>query len=126
MKSKPIIFLVFLMIILLSSCKQKEKASDMNIIFLHHSTGEIIWNGTPPSAVKKAAGKISNKLADIFSSKARLPLLFEEYNEEYDKNYLIKEIIFPKAVPYGWSNYPYDYYNIWIKNVEYFPIFKKN
>jgi hypothetical protein len=23
---------------------------------------------------------------------------------------------FPKASPYGWVNYPYDYYNIWVKN----------
>jgi hypothetical protein len=23
---------------------------------------------------------------------------------------------FPKAKPYGWNNYPFDYYNIWVKN----------
>ena len=23
---------------------------------------------------------------------------------------------FPKKEPYGWSNYPYDYYNIWVKH----------
>ncbi len=23
---------------------------------------------------------------------------------------------FPKASPYGWHNYPFDYYNIWVKN----------
>ena len=23
---------------------------------------------------------------------------------------------FPKPNPYGWNNYPYDYYNIWVKN----------
>ena len=25
-------------------------------------------------------------------------------------------MVFPKASPYGWHNYPYDYYNIWVKN----------
>ncbi len=38
------------------------------------------------------------------------------YNKENNKNYLIKEIAFPKAAPYGWHNYPYDYYNIWVKH----------
>ena len=23
---------------------------------------------------------------------------------------------FPKEAPYGWNNFPYDYYNIWVKN----------
>ncbi len=46
-------------------------------------------------------------------------IAFEEYNKENNKNYLIKEMIFPKASPYGWHNYPYDYYNIWVKNAGY-------
>lgn len=25
-------------------------------------------------------------------------------------------MVFPKKSPYGWKNYPYDYYNIWVKN----------
>jgi hypothetical protein len=88
----------------------------MNIIFLHHSTGGVIWNSTKPSFVTKAVRKINKRFTDVFSKKARLPLLFEKYNEEYGKNYIIKEMAFPKASPYGWHNYPYDYYNIWVKN----------
>jgi hypothetical protein len=88
----------------------------MNIIFLHHSTGGVIWKGTKTSLVTKAAGRISKRLADIIDKKARLPLFFDKYNKEYDKNYHIKEMVFPKTYPYGWNNYPYDYYNIWIKN----------
>ena len=115
MKSRLVIFLV-LMIIPLVSCRQKEKTSDMNIIFLHHSTGEVIWNGNSLSLITKAADRISNRLADIIGPKARLPLLFKEFNKENEKNYLINEMVFPKAAPYGWNNFPYDYYNIWIKN----------
>jgi hypothetical protein len=100
----------------LNSCKQKEKTSDMNIIYLHHSTGGVIWQGAKPSIITRAARKISTGLADAIGGKAKLPSLFEKYNEETNKNYLIKEMIFPKESPYGWHNYPYDYYNIWVKN----------
>ena len=33
-----------------------------------------------------------------------------------DTKYIIREQDFPKGSPYGWNNYPYDYYNIWVKN----------
>jgi hypothetical protein len=39
-----------------------------------------------------------------------------QYNETHGTKYYIKEITFPKAQPYGWNNYPFDYYNIWVKN----------
>jgi len=88
----------------------------MNIIFLHHSTGQVIWNGSSSSLVKKAVARISGRLANHIKVKPQLVQLFEKYNKEHDKNYLINEMVFPKAVPYGWNNYPYDYYNIWVKN----------
>ena len=88
----------------------------MNIIFLHHSTGGIIWQGAKPSVFARAARKVSPGLADIVGQKAKLPSLFDRYNEARGKNYIIKDMIFPKASPYGWHNYPYDYYNIWVKN----------
>jgi hypothetical protein len=96
--------------------KQKEKASDMNIIYLHHSTGGIIWQGDKASIITRAARKISTRLADTIGFKARIPMLMDSYNKENNKNYLIKEMAFPKASPYGWHNYPFDYYNIWVKN----------
>lgn len=61
------------------------------IIFLHHSTGQIIWDG----GVKE---------------------WFDNYNIENATNFQIFELVFPKDSPYGWNNYPYDYYNIWVKN----------
>jgi hypothetical protein len=116
MKPSFTIFIILLVIIPIFSCKHEEKTSDMNIIFLHHSTGGVIWEGGNTTFIAKAASKISLKLAGHLSPKARLPKLFEDYNKKYKKNYLIKEMIFPKAAPYGWNNYPYDYYNIWVKN----------
>ena len=108
--------LILLIVIPLNSCKQKEKTSDMNILYLHHSTGGVIWQGEKPSIITRAARKISPKLAEVVGNKARLPLLVDKYNKENSKSYLIHEMAFPKESPYGWYNYPYDYYNIWVKN----------
>jgi hypothetical protein len=72
------------------------------IIFLHHSTGEIIWKGSSSGNIFKK----SNAVADWFA----------RYNSEKQTNYFITEQAFPKEKPYGWANYPYDYYTIWVKN----------
>ena len=75
-----------------------------NIIFLHHSTGRCIWNGDLSKIAKKLGfdGDVEN--------------WFDKYNNKNGKNYKITESDFPKKSPYGWNNYPYDYYNIWVKN----------
>jgi hypothetical protein len=41
---------------------------------------------------------------------------FASYNKKNKTDYNITELAFPKSGPYGWNNYPYDYYNIWVKN----------
>jgi len=102
MRSRAGIFAITLMIILAISCGQEAKSPYMNVIFLHHSTGGVIWNGDGHS----------------------LKQLFKEFNREYDTNYAIRELNFPNASPYGWKNYPFDYYNIWVKNAGEEP-FKK-
>jgi len=61
------------------------------IIFLHHSTGKNIWDG----------GVID---------------FFVDYNQKNNVSYCIREQDFPKQNPYGWNNYPFDYWNIWINN----------
>ncbi len=66
-------------------------AQIQDIIFLHHSTGGVIWKG----GVRE---------------------WFDNYNKANGKKLKITETEFPKASPYGWNNYPYDYYNIWVKN----------
>ena len=60
---------------------------DINILYLHHSTGRNIWEGG-----------------------------VEEGIRDHDRNLNIIEQSFPKRDPYGWNNYPYDYWNIWVNN----------
>ncbi len=111
---------IFMSVILLTSlglfsCK-KNKAYDARVIFLHHSTGEVIWYGREIPLITKAAKKVSGKLADVIGAKPRMVKLFEEYNRKNNKKFAIEEIEFPKAAPYGWNNFPFDYYNIWVAN----------
>lgn len=90
---------VFILSIILSSCNGGKGIPELRIIYLHHSTGRVIWNGG------------SSK-----EGKTNLQRLFREYNKENGRSYSIEEMTFPKAEPYGWKNYPFDYYNIWVKN----------
>ena len=71
--------------------KNAPSSEDINILFLHHSTGGNIWAG----GVKE---------------------WFEYYNKTEKTNYSIFELNFPKDSPYGWNNYPFDYWNIWINH----------
>jgi len=63
----------------------------VKIIFLHHSTGNNIWKGGVPQWVEK-------------------------YNAEHGTDYRITERNFPSGDPYKWKNYPFDYWNIWVKH----------
>jgi hypothetical protein len=75
-----------------------------NIVFLHHSTGHCIWVGN------------TNKYLYKLTGTGDVQKYFSRYNKEKTTEYNITELSFPKSVPYGWNNYPYDYYNIWVKN----------
>jgi hypothetical protein len=108
-------FMVVIILVPLNSCRQKFKTSEMNIIFLHHSIGDVIWKGTP-SFISRVVRKINIDLSYRFHKIDPLPLFFEKYNRKNNKNYNISEMAFPKKTPYGWNNNPYDYYNIWVKN----------
>lgn len=80
---------------------------ESNIIFLHHSTGNVIYHG----------GKMPNLIIrKLFPNNPFVPNWFSEYNKSNGTNYKITDQFFPKSSPYGWNNYPYDYYNIWVKN----------
>jgi len=115
MKSK-VTTLAIIIFIFLGSCKSGHNAPETNIIFLHHSTGAIIWKGAITSPITKAIRRISASYAEKVDAREHLPWLFDKYNRKYSTNYLIKEQPFPKAEPYGWNNDPYDYFNIWVKN----------
>jgi hypothetical protein len=115
MKSKLTFAFILMISMYLNSCNNIENKNPMNIIYLHHSTGAVIWYGKDVSLATIAMNKITKKLSD-FGTKAELPSLFSKYNREKSRNYKINELAFPKTSPYGWSNNPLDYYNIWVKN----------
>ncbi|NQV00041.1 MAG: hypothetical protein HQ538_04830 [Parcubacteria group bacterium] len=73
-----------------STSSETALTGDVNVIYLHHSTGENIWNGGVPEYI-------------------------EEYNSDNNTDYQIEELAFPSD-EYGWENYPYDYWNIWVNN----------
>lgn len=98
-----IIYLLFF-----AGCKDTNNAATekdaVNIIFLHHSTGQVIWEGQ------------SKGISGWFGKNEALPEWFDNYNETNGTNYIIAEQNFPKAQPYGWNNYPFDYFNIWVQH----------
>ena len=65
--------------------------SDARILYLHHSTGGCVWNGGVENWLKAA-------------------------NESNGTHYQIEERAFPTSEGYGWANYPYDYWNIWVNH----------
>ncbi len=101
-----IAFLVFAV----SGCRDNTPAASdvlaVNILFLHHSTGHVVWNGQ------------NSGIGRLFGKKEAVPGWFENYNKANGTNFIISEQNFPKAQPYGWNNYPYDYYNIWVLNAD--------
>jgi hypothetical protein len=89
--------------LLFTGCTSSEK--DMkSIVFLHHSTGYAVWVGK------------TNKYMYKLTRKGDVQKFFEIYNKQHKTFYQINELVFPKSSPYGWNNYPFDYYNIWAKN----------
>jgi hypothetical protein len=70
---------------------QDPLATDARIIYLHHSTGGCIWDGGIPDWVAA-------------------------YNNANSTSYAITEIAYPSSGGYGWANYPYDYWNIWVNH----------
>ncbi|MBV2247084.1 MAG: hypothetical protein KUL83_07960 [Lentimicrobium sp.] len=100
-----------LIFMLTTSCKDEKKIETndkaTNILFLHHSTGGVVWKGQETGF---------KKISRFFTETNALPSWFENYNKENQTNYAVREQNFPKAQPYGWNNYPYDYYQIWVAN----------
>jgi hypothetical protein len=62
---------------------------DESVIFLHHSTGGAVYS----------QGDVAEWIAD--------------YNTTHAAAYQVTERGYPNS-PYPWSNYPYDYWNLWI------------
>lgn len=105
MKIKLIIFLSFVVVFYSCNNKNQKNMSLKNkAIFLHHSTGKTIIRGGT-----------SKYLYKLFKE-SDIKKWFKRYNNKNHTNYSFKEVDFPNKNPYGWKNYPFDYYNIWVKN----------
>ena len=95
--------LIILIILLITGCSSNNN-NMKKIVFLHHSTGEVIWKGATNRYIYKLTGK-----GDVQK-------FFSTYNRKNKTSHEISAVNFPKSSPYGWNNYPFDYYNIWVKN----------
>lgn len=74
-----------------------------NVLFLHHSTGRLVFQGAESDG------------------KPDVQAWFNHFNDQNGRKINFVEQVFPKSKQYrffgyGWNNYPYDYYNIWVKN----------
>jgi len=112
-KNRFIFLFVTLLIVAATGCEKAETSDEQNetdktidIVYLHHSTGRVIWEGQPSLLEKLGVG----------TDQPAIPAYLEEYNDQYATDYQITAREFPAASPYGWNNYPYDYYNIWVKH----------
>jgi hypothetical protein len=73
-----------------SSAAPQPMPLDAKIVFLHHSTGAIIWEGG-------------------------VPAWFSAYNTTEGTNYAITQLSYPTD-SYAADNYPYDFWNIWVNH----------
>ncbi|MDF1550702.1 MAG: hypothetical protein P1P88_22965, partial [Bacteroidales bacterium] len=104
MQNKLILFTLFFFIFSCSNQNTEDISIENKAIFLHHSTGKNILRG-----------ETSKYLYKIFKN-GDVQKWLKKYNKENNTSYIVDDQLFPKKEPYGWRNYPYDYYNIWVKN----------
>jgi hypothetical protein len=109
MKLGYISFFALITMLLTVQCSNggQNDSNEYRILFLHHSTGYVIWKGDTKTLEVKGI-----QIGEDYA----VPKWFKEYNKSNGTSYKISEQNFPKKEPYGWENYPYDYYNIWVKH----------
>jgi hypothetical protein len=109
---KKLLFtLTFGLVFMMTSCNKPVtnltyEKPDKRVLFLHHSTGMNIWYG---DLDRKQRFYLRKKTCMV-------PRLMKEYNDKTGRKISLKEMYFPSGKQYPWKNYPYDYYNIWVKN----------
>ena len=107
---KSFCFIIFIVLFsqMVIQCNYRDQNRNVcKILFLHHSTGDAIWKGASKSIEIKGIH---------LGAEYDVPKWFTNNNITKGTSYQITEKTFPNAEPYGWLNYPYDYYNIWVKH----------
>ncbi|HNX65608.1 MAG TPA: hypothetical protein PKH02_01925 [Bacteroidales bacterium] len=109
LRTLSVIGAIVIIALSMQQCKtnRSSEGSEIKILFLHHSTGDVVYKGTSTGRIIR--GIRIGKEYDV-------PAWFSKFNSETGKSYSITEKAFPKGDPYKWNNYPFDYYNIWVKN----------
>ncbi|HOF22241.1 MAG TPA: hypothetical protein PLO24_13375, partial [Bacteroidales bacterium] len=95
--------LLLLPLVILAACAEN-KESMKKIIFLNHSTGYAVWLGNTNNYIYK------------ITRKGDVQKYVNKHSRKNKSAYLVTQRFFPSREPYGWKNYPFDYYNIWVKN----------
>mgnify|MGYP001822868553 CR=1 FL=1 len=95
---------IFLLMAALMSCQTGKGDESARVIFLHHSTGNAIWKGQ------------ANRYVYKITKKGDVEKYIRRYNKENSTNYQITKLAFPSRESYGWKNYPYDYYSLWVRD----------
>jgi len=103
--------LMLVIVLTMLSCKNLQTELNYEdpayrIIFLHHSTGNNVWYGDVKQEARFRFRKDS----------CMVPRLLKSFNDRTGNRISIVEKAFPSGEPYPWKNYPYDYYNILVKN----------
>lgn len=75
---------------------QEPFSKQARVIFLHHSTGGMIWNGGVHD-------------------------WFRQHNASQATAYDVTELAYPHD-PYPWKNYPYDYWRLWVQGAGPSPV----
>ena len=100
--------LISFLLFILSSCGPMPRSHTdkmtTKVIFLHHSTGKRILRGNKPKWAYKFFK--NNRIAEHFTS----------FSKKQNIDLTFHTLEYPSRKGYGWNNYPYDYYTIWVKN----------
>lgn len=98
-----------LVLLLLGSCGSEKNETMQSIVFLHHSTGRAVLRGGTSPLWYRLTGK-----GDVYNFLVR-------YNRKYRTDFAVQAKDYPGEAGYGGYNYPYDYYNIWVKHAGELP-----
>lgn len=108
---KAVLILIPIVMLFSAGCKKTSTGisyenPDLKVLFLHHSTGRNVWYGDV----------VQKKMGYLKETECMVPELIREYNDRTGRKINVEERYFPGGNPYPWKNYPFDYYNIWVRN----------
>jgi len=90
----------------------------VRIAYLHHSTGEAVWQGGARGRLFRIWERATPGWANSWVSKvypSSVPGIIANWNAANGTDYRIAHLTYPATTSgYPWENYPYDYWNLWV------------